>query len=719
MQKTRKVKKETQESSVDKQKSSSKPRRRNRRNKPSAKKSSDQKSSSESTDNTKKRSRNRSHSSKQKTRSRSGARHNTKTFVSEQDGLVRVHPDGYGFFIPEDTSNSDAFIAPRRLKGAMHGDQVRVKVYQDRRNRFEAEVIEIKERSNDQVVGEFFIRDEQAYVRARINGPKLLIHIPKRSQKKAQAGDLVIVEISSFKKPIQGKVKKVLGAKSTELVELQAVYEKYHLSEEFPRAVNAEAQKIARKGVDSIKGRVDLRDKGFVTIDGETAKDFDDAIYVEKFKANYKLYVSIADVSYYVKPGTALDKEAKQRANSVYFPQHCIPMLPEELSNGLCSLVPHEDRLTFTAEIILNDKAEVVSSKLYKSVIKSQARLTYNWVNAAILEKDKEKLKDHPKVAPMLRLAVRLAKKIRKLRFKRGTIDFDLPDKVFEFDESGYPINILRSERNFAHMMIEEFMIMANEVVATFSIKKALPFLYRVHDKPDEDKVKTLQVLLHNLACRKKVKPDSAPADFAAITSWAKGRPEERMINHVILRSMKQAVYSHENNGHFGLASERYSHFTSPIRRYPDLIIHRILAEYLRLTEKSSRSIKKTDLSFSAGELAQIASHCSQQERTAMEAEWEVQDLRIAQFMQDKIGLDYSGNISRVTKFGLYVELQDFFVSGLVHVEDLEDDYYEYDPAQFRLIGKRHKRQFKIGEPLEIQVSTVSLEKREVRFVLN
>ena len=629
------------------------------------------------------------------------------------EGEITMHRDGYGFVIPDDPKSPDVFIPPHRLQGAMHLDRVRVKVFKDRSNRLEGEVQAILKRGSENVVGEFRIYGEHAYVEARLPGKELLVLIPKSAQGRAKDGHVVLAKLTEYGAHPKGMIVRVLGGAGEKAVEIESIIAKFGLAVEFTQDAKTEAKDLERVGVEIDDARVDLRNLPIVTIDGENARDFDDAICVRREGEHFRIWVSIADVCHYVQTGTALDREAYQRGTSAYFPHFCIPMLPEELSNDLCSLVPKEDRLTFTAEMTLSHHGEVLSKKIYKSVIRSQARLTYTWVNQAIVMNDHEAQASFHHVVPMLQEAVELAKLLRGVRKKRGSIDFDLPEPQFVLGEENETLDIVRTSRNFAHMMIEEFMILANETVAQYAQSHQLPFVYRIHEEPDPEKVYVLSELLHNLGVGYNLKAGAKPKDFSRVTEIIQGRPEERLINHVMLRTMKQAVYSEENVGHFGLASSCYTHFTSPIRRYPDLLIHRILSEFLKKPGKKRRVL------YGKNKLHEMATHCSKRERNAMESEWEVQALQVALFMQDKVGNIYTGHIARVARFGLFVELDEFFVEGLLHVEDLEDDYYEYDATHHRMVGSKHKRVFKIGDPVTVMVKEVSIPERQVRLSLS
>ena len=499
------------------------------------------------------------------------------------------------------------------------------------------------------------------------------------------------------------------------------------LPTDFTAAVEAEADAISTKiSKDDIVCRRDLRSHVTVTIDGEKARDFDDAVSIADIGRNrIRLLVSIADVSHYVGRGTALDKEARARGTSVYFPDRVLPMLPEKLSNQVCSLVPQEDRLAFTAEIDFGPHGEVLRTEFYKSVIRSDYRLTYKQVAQALVERDRDVRHELRHIISHLELMEKLFYRLRETRLKRGSLDFDLPEPEIIMDLAETRIeNIVKAERTRAHMMIEEFMIAANEAVARFITGQGAPCIYRIHEPPTHEKIKDLQSSLHNLGYSLRVsKKKFDPRPLAAIIEKAHHKTESRMINTLLLRSLAKAIYSVDNLGHFGLASTCYCHFTSPIRRYPDLIVHRILAELLDQEAQSSRSSQKKrtqaqTLSFDLRRLEQVAAHCSIRERVAMEAEWAVRDVVCALFMGDHIGQSYAGIISNVTKFGIFIELNRYFVEGLIHIRNLDDDYYHFLEETHTLVGRRTKKKYRIGDPVWIRVKGTNIEKRWVDFEL-
>lgn len=485
----------------------------------------------------------------------------------------------------------------------------------------------------------------------------------------------------------------------------------------FPAKVVEEAKKIsASLSPESWGERQDLRNEVVVTIDGETARDFDDAVSISPLpEGGWRLKVSIADVSYYVHPGSAVDREAYTRATSVYFPDRCLPMLPEELSNHLCSLVPGQDRLTMTAELDFDRAGNRYQSRFYRSVIRSHARLTYTLVNELLVKKVGRN--PYEEILPALEQMEILFRLLRSQRLARGSLDFDLPEPSVVIDlETGEIERIVKAERYASHRMIEEFMIAANEAVAEFLQEQEVPALYRIHEPPAADKTSDFLALLHNMGFQITRSKSITPKLFASIIEQIRGKPQERLLNTLLLRTMKQAYYDPKNKGHFGLASRCYTHFTSPIRRYPDLVVHRALGALVSPSANRwggaghERTAKKR--------MAEMATHCSDRERNAMKTEWAVRDLAAVYFMKGKIGKTYEGIISNVTKFGFFVELADYFVEGLVGLRNLTDDYYIFDEKRHRLLGRRTKQKFQIGDSVRVRVRGVNEVRRWLDFLL-
>lgn len=646
-----------------------------------------------------------------------GGRYGVPSKMNLVTGRLQAHPDGFGFVLP-DEGGEDVFIRAKGINDAMHGDHVVARVEgQKPGGKRDGSLIRIIERAHKTVIGRYEKGKKFGYVVAEEKRILQDIYIPKSEDMGASDGDVVLVEITSYpmkNRNPEGLVIQIVGRPDDPEVEIQSIIIKHNISSIFPEEVLAEAGSVPDSVNDSdLEGRVDLRGMMTVTIDGETARDFDDAVSVRREKnGNVRLWVSIADVSHYVKEGSSLDKEAYARSTSVYFPDRCIPMLPERLSNGICSLNPEVDRLTMTAEMEFNKKGERVDQKFYSSVIKSDFRLTYTSVKKILVDGDETLTKEYEAILPDLKTMEELCDYLKGFRKERGCIDFDLPEAQIIIDIQGGIEAIVRSERNLAHMIVEEFMLAANEAVASFLTRKKIPLLYRIHEEPDSEKLVNFREFIHNFGY--SLKGDSpAPKELQRILGEVSGKPEERTINHVLLRSMKQAVYSPKNIGHFGLASDEYCHFTSPIRRYPDLMIHRAM----KLAASKGKGLGKV-VEKLAERLPVMGEETSSRERKAMEAERDVVDLKKTQFMLDKVGEDYSGFITGVTSFGLFVELEGLFVEGLVHVSSLGDDYYIYDEKGHSLTGERLKRVFRMGDELKVSVARVDIDKRQIDFTL-
>lgn len=498
---------------------------------------------------------------------------------------------------------------------------------------------------------------------------------------------------------------------------ISAIVKEYKLATAFSRDAEAEARRLNGEITEAdLRGREDLRHDAVVTIDGETAKDFDDAVSVTATgSGGYLLKVSIADVSHFVLPGSPIDREAYRRATSTYFPDRVLPMLPERLSNDLCSLVPHQDRLAFTAEMEFDDQGRRLASRFYRSVIKSRARLTYTEVRKILGDRDDAARERHRSLLEDLERMGELAKLLQKVRLARGSLDFDLPEPFIDLNVAEGTISrIIKAERNLAHRLIEEFMIAANEAVAEFVTERGLPMIYRVHQEPDPERLNDFAVLLHHLGFGLRVGKRVKPPALAAVIVAVRGRPEEKLVNTVLLRTMAKAVYDTKNVGHFGLASTCYTHFTSPIRRYPDLIVHRLLWQALKGERQRPGKAKEAG----ARRLKEMAGHCSERERVSMKAEWASRDLAATIFLQPKVGQRFDGIISGVAKFGFFVELLPFFVEGLVSIRNLKDDSYTFHEKAHSLVGRKHKKKYQIGNAVSVLIRGVNIEKRWVDFTL-
>lgn len=644
-------------------------------------------------------------------------------------GRVVVHPDGYGFLVlergpGEADGGPDLFLAPRTIREVMDGDRVMARVERERRDGGrEARVIRVLERAHVRVVGRYQASRGVGYV---VPHEKRLIHdvvIPPDQVAGATSGDLVVAELTSYPSERggpEGRIIEVLGRPDNPDVEAALIVRKHELPHRFSDAVLRQAERVARERAPSeadiaASGRVDLRGRLLVTIDGETARDFDDAVGVERLPGDRTcLFVAIADVSHYVEPGGALDREAYTRGTSVYFPDRAIPMLPEVLSNGVCSLNPQVDRYALTAEMTFDASGRVVGARFYPSVIASRARLTYTLVREIVADRDAAQRRQHAALVPDLELMVELAERLRTRRRQRGSIDFDLPEPQIVLDLEGGIEAIVRSERNVAHQLIEEFMLAANEAVARYLGTLDVPTLYRVHEEPARDKLDAFREFLHNLGYTLG-SPGGGPIHpkmFQKLVDAARGRAEERLVNTVMLRTMKQARYAAENVGHFGLAATDYTHFTSPIRRYPDLVVHRILREV------EVHGARAAAARAEAGDLSEVARHCSDRERKAMEAEREIVALKKCQFMATRVGDEYDGVIAGVTAFGFFVELSDVFVEGLVRLSSLGDDFYTYVEKSHALVGRHTRRTFRIGDRVRVRVDRVDLDSRHIDFGL-
>jgi ribonuclease R len=641
-------------------------------------------------------------------------------------GKVRCHPDGYGFVIPEAEGEEDIFISPRNLKEAMNGDRVVARVESIRKKGREGKVIRILERGFHKVVGKFMKAKHYSYLIPEDERILQEVYIPEGETKRARPNQLVVAEITQYPtergRP-EGRVIHILGYPDDPEVEPQIIIHKYDLPHRFSSAVLKEARSLPLTPSSyEYQDRVDLRGIPTFTIDGENARDFDDAVSIEKEKDGLKLYVSISDVSHYVKERSHLDEEAFLRGTSVYFPDRAIPMFPPELSNELCCLQPKLDRLTLTVELRYDMDGEKRETRFYPSVICSNERLTYTIVKRILVNEDAELRDKFRSLLPSLEWMTDLSQRLRQRRIERGTLDFDLPEPEVILNLQGETKEIIRAERNLAHQIIEEFMIAANEAVAHFLEESGSPSIYRIHEPPGREAIDEFRRFVSHLGY-KSIRPDHgirkesdhSPKELQKVLLEVKGRPEEKVVNNILLRSMKWAKYSAKNLGHFGLASDAYTHFTSPIRRYPDLMIHRILK---RILSKRDGRISEVVDSALREELAKKADHLSRRERVAMEAEREILDRYRIRFMRDKVGDVFEGVISGVTAFGFFVEMKDIFVEGLVRVTSLHDDYYQYHENRYCLIGEKTHKTFRIGDEVKVRVDRVDVERRHIDFGL-
>ncbi len=628
-------------------------------------------------------------------------------------GKVKCHPDGYGFVIPEKEGEEDIFVNPRNLKEAMHGDRVVARVESIRKKGREGSVIRILERGLRKIVGKFMKATNYSYVIPEDERLLQEVFIPDGQTKRARPNQIVVAEITRYpteRARPEGRVTHILGYPDDPEIVPQIIIHKHDLPHRFSPAALKEVRSLpSAPNIEDYRERIDLREVPTFTIDGENARDFDDAVSIEEDSdGGMNLYVSISDVSHYVEEGTSLDEEAYFRGTSVYFPDRAIPMFPPELSNEICCLHPRVDRLTLTVELRYDAKGKPRGYRFYPSVIHSHERLTYTIVKRILLDGDEELRKRFkPVVLSLERMAV-LSGILRQRRMERGTLDFDLPEPEVILNLQGEAEGIIRSERNLAHQIIEEFMIAANEAVASFLEGRKDPSLYRIHEPPSGEAIDEFRKFISHLGYRMRKEVDHSPKELQRILLEAKGKPEEKVIHNILLRSMKWAKYSAKNLKHFGLASEAYTHFTSPIRRYPDLIVHRLLKGVL----------SKKEVKIPEEVLANKADHLSNRERVAMEAEREILGRYRVRFMKDKIGESYDGVISGVTAFGFFVELKDIFVEGLVRLTDLHDDYYHYHEERYCLMGERTQRTFRIGDEVKVRVERVDVERRHIDFGL-
>ncbi len=643
-----------------------------------------------------------------------------------ETGVFQAHPQGYGFVMPGKKGKTDIYISSRSRLDAMDGDTVVARVTppagkKKTSGKREGVIIRILERARTRVVGMYDVPGMKTggYGFVTPLDVKLTqdLVVSRESAGTAQPGDIVSAEIISYPlhgRPPEGRIIKVIGKPGQPGIDSELIVEQYELPVPFSHAALREAEALPQQVSSAMRrGRRDLRDLPTVTIDGEKARDFDDAISIEKIKSGYRLHVHIADVAQYVKEGTLLDADAYERGTSVYLPDRVIPMLPMQLSNGICSLNPNVDRLTLTCEMDISPTGSISRYDIYESVINSNERMTYTAVREILVDRTPAQRKHYARLLREFDLMAELMEILRTNRAKRGSIDFDLPEPEIVLDLQGRMTDIIRAERNMAHQIIEEFMLAANETVANHIESKKAPFIYRIHEEPDEDKMADLVEFLATLGISLPVGKKIRPIHLQKALARAKGTPEETLINTVLLRTMKQARYSFENVGHFGLASETYTHFTSPIRRYPDLIVHRILKADMKGTLRDGEYVDRL-----AATLPEAATHCSQRERKAMEAERDVITMLKLRFREDTLGEVYDGIITGVAQFGFFVQLRDLFVEGLVHVSTLAGDYYHYIEKQHCLRGERKKCAYRIGDAVRVRVDRVDTNRKRIDFSL-
>lgn len=630
-------------------------------------------------------------------------------------GRIDVNKRGFGF-VARGEGKEDIFVPENAMKTAMHGDKVQVKVMRENAGsrRAEGEVLQIIERKNNKIIGVYEESKAFGFVVPEDTKMHHDVFINKKNRNYAENGDVVVVEITKWpekgRNP-EGLITEILGKKGDKGVDILTVVKKYNLPEEFSPEVIGYTDRIPEEVPEKeIERRRDLRQEMIMTIDGADAKDLDDAVSVFRLEnGNYKLSVHIADVTHFVKEGSPIDKEAFKRATSVYLLDLVIPMLPKKLSNNLCSLNPYEPKLTLSCDMIIDPQGKVVEYDIYESIIESKLRATYADVTRVLNGEMDETLEKYKEFVPMIKDMEELQHILEKKRERRGAIEFDFPESKITLDKLGKPVDVSLYPREISNKMIEEFMLACNETVAEHMFWAHVPFIYRIHEEPDEEKLKAFTEFSFNLGYPVKLYAGVQPKMLQEILEKVKGQPAEPVLSKLLLRSMMQARYAPENIGHFGLAATYYSHFTSPIRRYPDLQIHRIIKEFLNGELDEKRAKKLIPI------VAEASKQASEMERVAVEAERELDALKKAEFMKNHVGETFEGIISSVTNFGLFVELPNT-IEGLIHITSLYDDYYVYDDRYMTLIGERSGKKFSLGEKIEVLVSNVNLDSREIFF---
>ncbi|MFE8696581.1 ribonuclease R [Cytobacillus sp. FJAT-53684] len=632
-------------------------------------------------------------------------------------GKLTGHAKGFAFVIPDEPGLDDIFIPPNETNNAMHGDIVLARVSSESSGqRREGTIVRVLERGITQIVGTYTESKHFGFVLPDDKKFTSDVFIPKAASLGAVEGHKVVVKLTTYpegRKSAEGEVIQILGHKNDPGVDILSIIHKHGLPMEFPDEVLEQATNTPETiDPSDLENRRDLRDQMIVTIDGADAKDLDDAVTVTKLgNGNFKLGVHIADVTHYVREDSAIDREAEERGTSIYLVDRVIPMIPHRLSNGICSLNPKVDRLTLSCEMEITPGGEVVSHEIFQSVIKTTERMTYSDVNKILEDQDEELLKRYEPLVPMFQLMEELAQILRTKRMKRGAIDFDFKEAKVMVDDEGKPNDVVIRERSVAEKLIEEFMLAANETVAEHFHWMEVPFIYRIHEDPKEDKLRRFFEFIINFGYIVRGSANSVhPRALQEIIEEVQGKPEEMVVSTVMLRSMQQAKYDPESLGHFGLSTEFYTHFTSPIRRYPDLIVHRLIRTYLIEGKLDQSTREKWN-----AQLPDIAQHSSNMERRAVEAERETDELKKAEYMEDKIGQEYEGIISSVTNFGMFVELPNT-IEGLIHVSYMTDDYYRYDERHLAMIGERTGNIFRIGDEITVRVVKVNKDERSIDF---
>lgn len=626
-------------------------------------------------------------------------------------GIIKRHPDGFGFFIPDNAEHPDVYIPRHSMHSVMTNDRVSVEVYPERGGeRFSGDIIEVLDRGLKRVVGRFYrINEYFGLIRDEGKGWGDDLRIPIEFCLEAKDKELVAADILSYpgeKGGFKGKIVEVIGDSMDPMNDIRRVIMGQNIPQVFSKSCLEEAKQFQENPTEKdFAGRKDIRHLDLITIDGATAKDFDDAVYCEMNDAGFKLFVAIADVSHYVKVGTAIDKDAYERGTSVYFPNFVVPMLPEILSNGLCSLNPHVPRLCMVAEMQFDFTGEMVDSEFYEAVMESKARVTYGEAQEII---DGQKIDKFQHVADGILRLRDLAKILMVRRFKEGSMDLEIPETELVIDGAGVPVDIIRSERLFAHRLIEEMMLAANVAVATHFHKKEIPAMYRIHEPPNEQALRTLERYIANFGGKSKLEGGILQKRITKALHEFDGKPQAQILHILTLRSMSQAKYHMENAGHFGLGFEFYTHFTSPIRRYPDLIVHRLL--------KCLVGVKGYQL-MSEDDLLTAGTYLSACEQRAAKSERQIHSIKKARFMEKHVGDEFDGIISSVTKFGVFVLLREFDVDGLIRLDDLSKEKLEFDEENLALFGKRSGVRFTIGDPMRIKVASADHDLGQINFV--
>ena len=652
-------------------------------------------------------------------------------------GTLTGHRDGYGFVTPDnhEVYKRDIFVPARNMEGAMHGDRVLVRVARKKipeqrgrfagharagegKERFEGTVVRILERRSPTIVGRYFDHPRFPFVVPLESRVARDILIPYHAAKGAKNGQIVVVSLTSYPQRYEsprGRILEVLGNPGDSEIEYRIVECKYGLPVGFSPNTLGELEGIPDHVLPEERaGREDFRGELAVTIDGETARDFDDAVSLTRLASgHYRLAVHIADVSHYVREGTALDQDAWTRGTSVYFPDRAIPMLPAKLSSGICSLNPGEDRLVFSIHMEVDQGGSVVGSRMARGILRSRARMTYTAVGRILEERDPEERRRHAEMVEMFEQMAELCSILSDRRYRRGAVDFDLPEAEIQFDSRGKVVDVVPAERNIAHRIIEEFMLLANETVAKCLAESGGPALYRVHEKPDPQKVDDFASFVLQLGYRLERRGDEyQPRDFQRFVNQLAGKPEGKFLAYLMLRSFMQARYSERDVGHFGLATRMYTHFTSPIRRYPDLVVHRLLKECLQEEPSAAWRQKMTE------ELPAIAQHTSMRERVADEAEREIESIRKVQFMADKVGDEFEALVYSVVRQGFSVELTEHYVEGFVPAATLIDDDYHYKEKTHSFLGQRFRKHIRLGSRVRVRLDAADRESYRLSFSL-